>query len=66
MNLAKRIALVNCADIIEADLANGAEYLTQHPFTHVDLTEHTVKAVEKEMRTIAQRLRERSGGDKPW
>lgn len=59
MTKAKRIALRNCASAIEADVANGAEYIWVDPDTHKELPERTVSAIEREMRAIAARLRAR-------
>jgi hypothetical protein len=61
MTRARRIALLNCADVILADVANGAEYLTQDPKTHETLPDRPVNSIEKEMKRIAARLRERAG-----
>lgn len=59
---ARQIALINCADAIEADCANGAEYIFQHPVTKEPLPQRTTEAVERHMKVIAARLRARSGG----
>jgi hypothetical protein len=57
---ARRIALRNCADAIEADVANGAEYIGQDPDTHEDLPEKMRDMVEREMKAIAARLVQRA------
>ena len=64
MTRAKRIALQNAASAIESDVANGAEYIATDPQTHADLPERSVEAIEREMKAIAARLRERASGQR--
>ena len=60
-NRMRRIALLNVADAIGADIDNGVEYLRHDPETHEDLTDKQAEAVEREMKRIIARLRERAG-----
>jgi hypothetical protein len=59
MSPARRIALHNIIAGISADIDNGAEYLTQDPFTHEPLTERRAAAVEREMRRELAKLTKR-------
>lgn len=56
---AKQIALLAIVDAMRADIANGADYINQDPITHIELTERTAKAVEKNIHKIIDSLNKR-------
>lgn len=56
---AKQIALLNIIDACRADMANGADYMHEHPNTHEELTARTAEAVERNMHKILDGLNDR-------
>jgi len=55
----KQMALMGIVDAMRADIANGAEYLAQHPQTHEDLPARTIEAVERHAHAIVDALNNR-------
>jgi hypothetical protein len=53
----RKIALANVIDVIEADIANDAEYLFQHPVTHAPLAAKSAEAVQRHMEHILAGLK---------
>ena len=56
---AKQIAILNIIDASRADMANGAEYMSEHPNTHEALPSRTAEAVERHMHKILDGLNAR-------
>lgn len=55
----KRIALRNIVDAMRADMANGVDYMFEHPVTHEPLTDKKAEQVEKQMHKILDVLADR-------
>jgi len=56
---AKQIALLNIIDACRSDMANGVDYMHEHPNTHADLPNRTAEAVERHMHKILDGLNDR-------
>jgi hypothetical protein len=56
---AKHIALLAIIDCVRADMANGADYINQHPITHDDLPPRTAAAVESNIHRVIDSLNNR-------
>jgi hypothetical protein len=56
---AKHMAILAVVDVMRADIANGVEYLREHPTTHVELPERTAKAFERHLHLILDGLNNR-------
>ena len=55
----KQIALLNIIDACRSDMANGADFVHEHPNTHEDLSDRTAEAVERNMHKILDGLNAR-------
>lgn len=50
---ARQMAILAIVDAMRADMANGADYVNQHPLTHDELSPRTAEAVERNIHRIA-------------
>jgi hypothetical protein len=55
----KQIALLNIIDASRSDMANGADYMREHPNTHEALSDRTAESVERHMHKILDGLNAR-------